>query len=70
MGKLTVNNKLYDTPAPNITLREVKELAQIPKNNKVYNKNGDILEDSDVLELNDEKPVELGNINSWTRGFK
>jgi hypothetical protein len=49
MGKTTVGDKAVVTPASETRVSELKELADIPAHEKLYTKDGRILEDDEVV---------------------
>lgn len=65
MGKTMVNGKPVVTPASEATVSELKELADIPPNEKLYNKDGRVLEDNEVVPTDH---TEYGAVTDWRRG--
>lgn len=50
MGKMTVQGRDFVTPKDEMTVGEIKELAGIPRNERVYQKDGKVFEsDADVV---------------------
>lgn len=65
MGKTTVNGKEVVTPASKMKASELKELAGIPKKDKLYKKNGEVVDDNEVVPTDDQ---EYGAVTDWDRG--
>jgi len=51
MGKITINNKEIDCPKERATVAELKELGGIPKREVLYDEEGNVLEDEEVLDI-------------------
>lgn len=66
MGKTLVNGKPVVTPASEMTVSELKELADVPEHEKLYSKDGRILGENDVVPT--EHGAEYGAVTDWTRG--
>ena len=65
MGKTTVNGKDVVTPMSEIKVSELKELADVPAHEKLYTKDGKVLDDRDVIPTDH---AEYGAVTDWTRG--
>ena len=65
MGKVTVNNKELVAPAKEIKVKELKDLADLPDNSKLYDKDGNLLTDEQVVPAQDAK---YGSVQEWERG--
>ncbi len=65
MGKAIVNGKPVVAPASEMTVSELKELASVPRHEKLYGKDGRVLDESEVVPT---EGAEYGAITDWTRG--
>jgi hypothetical protein len=66
MGKTKVNDKEVVTPASEIPVSELKELAGIPPHEKLYDtKDGRVLADDDVVPTDHRT---YGATEDWDRG--
>jgi hypothetical protein len=65
MGKALVNGKPVVVPSSEMKVSELKELADIPPHEKLYSKDGRILEDDEVVPT---EHAEYGAVTDWTRG--
>ena len=65
MGKMRVNNRELVAPESRMTVSEIKELALVPRHEKLYSKDGRILRDDEVVGTDD---AEYGAVTDWTRG--
>ena len=65
MGKTVVNGKPVVTPSSEIKVSELKELADVPAHEKLYTKDGQILDDDQVVPVDH---AEYGAVTDWTRG--
>jgi hypothetical protein len=66
MGMTKINDKPVVTPADQMRVEELKELADIPKHEKLYNPaDGRVLDDGEVVPANDR---EYGVVPDWERG--
>jgi len=65
MGMMYVNGKAIVTPAEKMTAAEIKDLAGIPRNERLYEKGGKVLDDDDVIPTEGR---ELGAVTHWDRG--
>ncbi len=66
MGKTVVNGKPVVTPASEMKVAELKELADVPEHEKLYTKDGQVLDNSDVVPT--DHGAEYGAVTDWTRG--
>ena len=65
MGKRKVNEREIVAPASTMRVSEIKELALVPVQNKLYSKDGRILGDDEIVGTDD---AEYGAVTDWTRG--
>jgi hypothetical protein len=66
MGMTKVNNKPVVTPAEEMKVEDLKELAGIPQHEVLYEPgSGRVLQDSDVVPTNHN---EYGVVTDWERG--
>lgn len=65
MGKVTVNNKEVVAPGKEATVKQLKELADLPENTRLYDEQGNILSDEQVVPAQDTK---YGAVTEWERG--
>lgn len=65
MGKTVVNEKAVVTPGSEMKVSDLKELADVPEHEKLYTKDGRVLDDNEVVPTND---AEYGAVTDWTRG--
>ena len=65
MGKVIVNNKEIVAPGKEIKVKELKDLANLPQNSKLYDEEGNILEDEQVVPAQD---ATYGAVSEWERG--
>ena len=66
MGKTLVNGNPVVTPASEMKVSDLKELADVPEHEKLYAKDGRILGDGDVVST--DHGAEYGAVTDWTRG--
>ena len=65
MGKVSVNNTEIVAPGKEIKVKELKDLANLPENTKLYDEEGNILEDEQVVPAQDAR---YGAVTEWERG--
>lgn len=66
MGKLLVNDKEVTTPAAELTVGQIKELAAVPKKDLLYSADrSQVLADDEVVPANGAR---LGTIPDFARG--
>ena len=65
MGLMRINGKDLPAPQDAMTVAEIKELAGIPHNERLYKKGGQVLDDHEVVPT---EGAELGAVTSWERG--
>ena len=65
MGTMKINGKDLVAPADERSVEEIKELAGVPRNERLYRKDGQVLEDRDVV---DTEGADLGVTTAWERG--
>lgn len=65
MGKTLVNGKQVVAPSNQMKVSDLKELADIPAHEKLYSKDGQILDDNQVIPTDH---AEYGAVTDWTRG--
>jgi|YNPBryBLVA2012_1023415.scaffolds.fasta_scaffold152683_1 hypothetical protein len=66
MGKTRINNREITTPSEELTVRELKELADIPEHEKLYDvRDGQVLEDDQRVRPDHR---EFGSTPDWERG--
>jgi hypothetical protein len=62
---MVIDGRTVETTGSVIRVSRLKELARIPAWEKVYSKQGQILEDDDVVTT---EQAEYGVVTDWTRG--
>jgi len=65
MGKTLVNGKPVVTSESEIKVSELKELADVPPHEKLYSKEGRIMDDNETVPTDH---AEYGAVTDWTRG--
>lgn len=65
MGKVMVNKKELVAPGKDIKVKELKDLADLPGNTRLYDREGNILDDNQVVPAQD---AEYGAVTDWERG--
>ena len=65
MGKINVNNRDLVAPAAEMTVKELKELADVPARDKLYTPDGQILDDNEVVST---EGARFGAVTDWDRG--
>ena len=65
MGKVLVNGTPVETPAAELKVAELKELASLPAHDRLYTEDGKILDDRDVVPADGRR---LGAVTDWERG--
>lgn len=65
MGKTLINGKAVVTPASEMKVSELKELADVPEHEVLYGKDGQILRNNAVVPTDD---AEYGVVTDWVRG--
>ena len=65
MGKLRINNNEHVTPADKMSVADIKQLAGIPQNERLYQKGGKVLDDQEIISTEN---ADLGAATSWERG--
>jgi hypothetical protein len=66
MGLMKINGQPVITPSNKMVVKEVKALAGIGPEEKLYRKNGQIIvDDKEIIETDD---VEYGSVTDWVRG--
>ena len=66
MGKTHVNGTPIVTTGPTASVAELKQLADIPDHEKLYNKEGKVLADTAIVPT--EHNAEYGAVTDWERG--
>ncbi|MEY3556873.1 MAG: hypothetical protein RLZZ580_2930 [Cyanobacteriota bacterium] len=65
MGKTRINNREIVTPAPQMPVRDLKELAGIPAHEVVYDQAGHVLDNNQIVPTDD---TQYGSVTDWVRG--
>lgn len=66
MGRMKVNEKDLVTPADEMTAADIKELAGVPRNKRLYERRGGkVLDDNEVVRT---EGADLGAVGSLERG--
>lgn len=65
MGRTLVDGKPIVTPGALVKVSELKQLAQVPAQEKLYSKDGQVLDDDAVVPADH---AEYGVVTDWTRG--
>lgn len=66
MGKIFINNQPVDCPKKKVTVAELKELGGIPRRNVIYDEEGKVLSDDQVIDATSTR--NLGEVEDYTRG--
>ena len=66
MGKIFINNQPVDCPKKKMTVAELKELGGIPERNVIYDEEGTVLSNDQVIDAS--RPRKLGEVEDYTRG--
>ena len=66
MGKVFINNQPVDCPKKQVTVAELKELGGIPERNVIYDEEGTVLSDDQVIDAS--RARKLGEVEDYTRG--
>ena len=66
MSKVFINNQPVDCPKKKATVAELKELGSIPKRNLIYDEDGNVLSDDQVVDTT--RTRNLGEVEDYTRG--
>lgn len=66
MGKTLVNGKPLVTPTSEMKVSDLKELADVPDHEKLYAKDGHVLDDNELIPT--DHGAEYGAVTDWTRG--
>ena len=65
MGKVNINNRDLVAPAAEMSVKELKELADVPAHDKLYTQDGRVLDDNEVVPTEDAR---YGAVTDWERG--
>lgn len=65
MGKVILNNRDVECP-DQLSVKELKELCGISEGNLVYDEDGNILSNGDVLDTS--RSQRFGSVEDYTRG--
>jgi hypothetical protein len=65
MGKVKVNDKELVAPAAEMTVKDLKDLADLPEHDKLYTPDGRMLDDTDVVPT---EGARYGAVTDWDRG--
>lgn len=65
MGKMQVNQREFVAPMEEMTVSDVKKMAQIPANEVLYDLKGQVLADNQVVSTNE---TQFGSVTDWVRG--
>jgi hypothetical protein len=65
MGMTKINEKQVVTPSDEMKVSDLKELANVPEHEKLYNKQGHVLDDDEVVRTDHQ---EFGVVTDWERG--
>jgi hypothetical protein len=66
MGKVKVDDESVVSPDRKVPAGELKERAEVPANHRLYDTEGDVYDDDELVDTDEED--ELGVIEPWERG--
>lgn len=65
MGLTRINRQAIVTPSDRMEVAKLKELAGVPAHERLYDANGRVLNDREVVPTDDR---EYGSVGDWERG--